>query len=175
MEFQNNDPKIGWAEASVAMTRFQGVKEAQRAEALRWGMSEGQANDYGQVAAWLDMEARQGTLRILRCTEDGGRIARHSVLLLQEDVCEVVPLDLGGWVSMSELRRGAHGGTEWLYKTEPIGDGWVRVEVMITDMFPDHEMFTRPDGSRIDLGFNDNEHFYSFTVEIHQKDLVDTF
>jgi hypothetical protein len=41
-------------------------------------------------------------------------------------------------------------------------------------MFPDHEMFKRSNGSHVDLGFNDNEHFYSFTIEIHQEDLVDT-
>ena len=75
---------------------------------------------------------------------------------------------------MSECKRGAHGGTAWLHKVERIDEEWLRVEVMITDMFPDHEMFKRSNGSRVDLGFNDNEHFYSFTVEIHQEDLVDT-
>lgn len=75
---------------------------------------------------------------------------------------------------MSELKRGAHGGTEWLYKAEPIGDEWLRVQVMITDNFPDHEMFKRPDGSRIDLGFNDDDHFYFFNVDIPMENLVDT-
>lgn len=176
MEFQNNDPKIGWAEASTVMSRFQEVKKAHRTEALSWGcMSEKQANDYGQVAAWLDMEARHRRLRVLRCTSDDGRVARHKVFLLEEEDGEVSSVEFGGWVSMSELKRGAYGGTDWLYKVEPINDEWVRVEIMITDMFPDHEMFKRSDGSRINLGFNDYDPFYSFTVEIHQDDLVDTF
>jgi hypothetical protein len=175
MEFQNNDPKIGWAEAAVGMARFNQVEEAERAEALLHGCSQQQAADRGRVAAWLDSEARQRRLRVLRCTSNGGRVARHHVLLLEHtDDGEVFSVDIGGWVSMSELKRGAHGGTEWLYKAERINEEWLRVEIMITDIFPDHEMFERSDGSRIDLGFNDNEHFYSFTVEIHQEDLVDT-
>ena len=175
MSFQNNDPKIGWTEASTVMSRFQEVKEAERAEALLHGCSQEQAADRGQVAAWLDSEARHRRLRVLRSTANGGRVARHHVLLLEHtDDGDVFSIDLGGWVSMSELKRGAHGGTAWLHKVERIDEEWLRVEVMITDRFPEHEMFKRSNGSRVDLGFNDNEHFYSFTIEIHQEDLVDT-
>jgi len=172
---QNQETVYSWAQASAEAIRFEQVKQAERAEALRFGSTQEQADDQGQVAAWLDKEARAGRLRILRCKADGGRIARHHVLLLEEnDDGEVVSLDIGGWCSMSELKRGAHGGTEWLYKAEPIGDEWLRVQVMITDNFPDHEMFKRPDGSRIDLGFNDDDHFYFFNVDIPMENLVDT-
>jgi hypothetical protein len=171
---QNQKNVYSWTDASKVAARYVEVFDAERAEALRIGYTQQQAADHGQVAAWLDKEARQRRLRVLRCTTDGGRIARHHVLLLEEEDGEVSSLDLGGYVPMSECKRGAHGGTAWLYKAEPINDEWLRVEVMITDMFPDHEMFKRSDGSRIDLGFNDNEHYYSFAVEIHQEDLVDT-
>lgn len=162
-----------WADASAAATRFQEVKQAAKKEVLY--LTEEQAEDYGQVAAWLDMTARQGTLRVLRGTVDGGRIARHNVFILEEEDGEVFSVDFGGYVSMGELKRGAHGGTDWLYNKDEIVDGYFRIEVMITDMFPDHEMFKRSDGSRIDLGFNDNEHFYTFTVDIPKKNLCDTF
>ena len=77
---------------------------------------------------------------------------------------------------MADLRRGAHERyTSWLYNKDEIVEGYFRIDVMITDMFPDHEMFKRSDGSRIDLGFNDNEHYYSFTVDIPKNDLCDTF
>jgi hypothetical protein len=172
----NDEVKYSWADASAMATRFQEVKRAAIAEAETFDLTEEQAEDYGQVTAWLDKEARQGTLRVVRCFKDGGRIARHNVLLLEEtDDGEVVSTDIGGYVSMAELKRGAHGGTNWLYEKEQVEAGWVRIEVMITDRFPDHPMFKRSDGSRIDLGFNDDEHFYFFTVTIRQEDLVDTF
>jgi hypothetical protein len=174
-EQDQNQGNVSWAQASAEAIRFEQVKQAERADALRFGSTQEQAADQGQVAAWLDKEARRRRLRVLRCTANGGRIARHHVLLLEEnDDGEVVSLDIGGYVHMEELRRGAHGGTAWLHKVDRINDEWLRVEIMITDIFPDHEMFKRSDGSRIDLGFNDNEHYYSFTVEIHQEDLVDT-
>jgi hypothetical protein len=46
---------------------------------------------------------------------------------------------------------------------------------MITDMFPDHPMFKRADGSEVELGFNDNDHFHLFDVVIHEADLFDEF
>jgi hypothetical protein len=172
----NEEPKYSWANASVAMTRFQEVKAATKKEALTWYKTKEQAEDYAQVAAWLDMTARQGTLRVLRSTTDGGRIACHDVLLLEEEEDgEVNSIEFGGYVSMSELKRGAHGGTAWLYNKDEIVEGYFRIEVMITDAFPDHPMFKRSDGSRIDLGFNDNEHFYSFTVNIPKENLADAF
>lgn len=170
------DNTHAWADASKIASRYVEVFDAERAEALRIGYTPQQAADHGQVAAWLDKEARQGRLRVLRCTTDGGRIARHHVFLLEEVDGEVSSLDLGGYVSMADLRRGAHERyTSWLYNKDEIVEGYFRIDVMITDMFPDHEMFKRSDGSRIDLGFNDNEHYYSFTVDIPKNDLCDTF
>jgi len=171
----NEEPKYSWANASVAATRFQEVKRAALAEAQTYSLTKEQAEDYAQVAAWLDMTARQGTLRVLRSTTDGDRIACHDVLLLEEEDGEVNSIEFGGYVSMSELKRGAHGGTAWLYDKDEIVEGYFRIEVMITDQFPDHPMFKRSDGSRVDLGFNDNEHFYSFRVDIPKENLSDAF
>ena len=157
-----------WAQASANASRFQQVKQATIAE-MSW-LPEAEAADYGQVAAWLDRLAQNRQLKIIRGM-DGG-YAYHKVLILEEEEDgEVFSTDIGGYVSMAELRMGAHGGTGWLYAKEEVADGWVRIEVMITDTFPQHEMFKRANGDRIELGFNDNEHFYSFTVTIHKDDL----
>jgi hypothetical protein len=128
--------------------------------------------DYRQVEAWLDALAKNRQVKVVRCTADGGRIARHKVLILDG---EVISVDIGGYASMAELKRGSHGGTEWLHKVEPLADGWVRIEVMITDLFPEHAMFQRPNGTKVDLGFNDNEHYYMFPLVICGDDLTDAF
>ena len=161
-----------WAKASATMTRWREIYDAVRAQALSFHIAEDVANDNAQVEAWLDMLARERCLRVTRTTADGGCIARHMVEILDEDSV----MECGGYVYMGELRRGAYGGVGWLKEREDCGDGWVRIAVMITaDMFPDHDMFKRADGSCINLGFNDNDHFYEFKVEIHQDDLIDEY
>ena len=174
------EPKLNaWAQASADAIRFQEVKQAERAKALEHGasqfMTESNAEDCGQVAAWLDRLARFGQLRVTRTTADEGRIANHIVEILDEVDGEVVSIDCGGYVEMSELRRGYCGGTDWLYAKEEVSDGWVRITVMITDMFPNHEMFKRADGSDVSLGFNDADHFYQFDVTLPVANLFDEF
>ena len=169
-----------WSQASADALRFQQVKQEERAKALKYGvskfMTESNAEDCGQVAAWLDRLARNGQLRVTRTTADEGRVASHIVEILDENEDgEVVSIECGGYVEMWELKRGYCGGTDWLYAKEEVSDGWVRITVMITDMFPDHEMFKRADGSEVELGFNDDDHFYLFDVTLHQTDLFDEF
>jgi len=168
-----------WSQASADALRFQQVKQEERAKALKYGvskfMTESNAEDCGQVAAWLDRLARNGQLRVTRTTADEGRVASHIVEILDEVDGEVVSIECGGYVEMWELKRGYCGGTDWLYAKEEVSDGWVRITVMITDMFPDHEMFKRADGSDVELGFNDDDHFYLFDVILHETDLFDEF
>ena len=168
---QETEIKHGWVKASEVMVRYRKVFDSAKEDARAW-CTEAQAEDYGQVSAWLDSLAQSRRLKVVRRTSDGGRIACHDVLILDEVEGELYT-ECGGYVSMSELRRGAHGGMEWLRAMEDLGNGWVRIEVMITDCFPDHEMFARADGARMNLGFNDNQHFFSFMVEIHGDDLTD--
>jgi hypothetical protein len=177
---QNQENVQSWATASAQAIRFEQVKQAERAKALSHGateyMTESNAEDCGQIAAWLDRLACNGQLRVIRTTADEGRIASHIVEILHENEDgEVVSTECGGYVPMWELRRGYCGGTDWLYAKEEVSHGWVRIAVMITDNFPDHPMFKRADGSDVELGFNDNDHFHLFEVVIHEADLVDEF
>jgi hypothetical protein len=175
------EPKLNaWAQASADAIRFQEVKQAERAKALAHGasqfMTESNAEDCGQVAAWLDRLARFGQLRVCRTTGDGGRLARHYVEIVDENEEGIIGIiECGGYVEMSELRRGYCGGTDWLYAKKEVSDRWVRITVMITDTHPDHPMFKRADGSDVSLGFNDGDHFYLFDVIIHQDFLFDEF
>jgi hypothetical protein len=163
-----------WAKAAEGMARWRHIFDEEEAAALGAGCTNDQAYDHGQVAAWLDSIARNRQLRVQRYFADSGRIARHRVeILLENEEGEIYTVECGGRAFMQELKRA--GDTEWLYKKEELGEGWVRIELMITDRHPDHEMFTRADGKGIDLGFNDNEHYYTFMVEIHQDDLFNNF
>ena len=166
-----------WATASANAIRWRQVFDKELAEA-RTRTTEEEANDNAQVAAWLDHLARRRQLRVTRTSADDGRIARHMVEIIEEnDDGEVVCIECGGYVYMSELRRGAYGGDAWLYKRQDLGQGWLRVSLMITDLCfsIDHPMFKRKDGSSVYLGFNDNDHFYEFMVDIHHDDLRDEY
>ena len=163
----------GWVKASAAMQRWREVFDAAKQEALGWHSTEKHAHDYGQVTAWLDLHAQMRRLRITRCIAGKhNQWAQHKVSILEEVDGELQTLECGGYVEMSELRRS--GDVIWPFEKEELDDGWVRLDIMITDMFPVHEMFQRSDGSQIDLGFNDNEHYYAFTVTVHKDDLIDS-
>jgi hypothetical protein len=163
-----------WAKAAEGMARWRQIFDEEEAAALGAGCSNDQAYDHGQVAAWLDSHARNRRLHVQRYFPDSGRITRHRVeILLENEEGETYAVECGGRAFMEDLKRA--GDTDWLYKRQEIGEGWVRIELMITDRHPDHEMFTRADGKGIDLGFNDSEHYYTFLVEIHQDDLFDNY
>jgi len=167
----NQDP-------STIVARYIEILEAEREKALRQGYTHEQATDRGQVVAWLDKEARQGRLRIMRsmANKGGRRISLHNVFLLEEKDGEMSSVaDIGGWVSMAEIRGLNERYTSWLTGKDEIVYGYFRIKVMITDTFTDHEMFKRSDGSRIDLGFNVFAHQYLFTVDIPIEHLVDAF
>lgn len=162
----------GWTEASATMRRWSTVYAAALKEAQDWSLTLEQRNDYAQVTAWLDMYAQMRRLRVVRTV--GGKYdeyAQHKVSILEEVDGELDTMECGGYAFISELRRS--GDMNLMFEMETLADDWVRVDLMITDQFPAHEMFQRADGSRIDLGFNDDEHYHVFSVTMHKDDLTD--
>jgi hypothetical protein len=146
--------------------RYNEVYEEEYRESRQWASDE-VARDRSKVAACLDALARRGLLKVQRYVSDSGWV-RHRVYVLNEDGEDVA--ECGGRVEVYELRRS---GESWPVEKERLTDGRLRIELMITDRLPDIEMFRRKDGSRMDLGFNDNEHYYSFSVVMDEKDLED--
>ena len=161
-----------WEHAYASASRFTEVTATATEEALAMGYSADQAADYAQVTAWLDCFARTRRLRVVR-TVAGlyNEYVRHIVSFLEDIDGELGIVECGGYAEMSELRRS--GDAAWPFEKNDLGDGWVSMDLMITDRFPDHEVFQRPDGSRIDFGFNDNEQYYIVSVTMHQDDLID--
>lgn len=161
-----------WAKASATMQRLNTVFDAAKQEALGWYWTEKQAHDYAQVSAWLDVHAQTRRLRVTRTIAGKyNQWAQHKVSILEEVDGELQTLECGGYAEIGELRRS--GDANWPFEKEELEDGWVRLDIMITDVFPAHEMFQRSDGSRIDLGFHGEEHYYAFTITMHKDDLID--
>jgi len=156
----------------IPMMRWRQMFRQERKESLRNGMTEEQANDRGQVAAWLDNLARTHRLRVERYIEDGfDRIVRHRVHILDRED-DTYAVKCGGSLDMSKLVWGE----DWPFRTYALDNHWYMIELMITDVIPEHEMFKRPDGSKVDLGFNGKNHqLCSFVVEIHDDELVGDF
>lgn len=154
------------------MQRWREVFTAAQQEAQGWHCTDKQAHDYAQVAAWLDMFAQMRRLRITRTIAGKyNEYAQHKVSILEEVDGELETLECGGYAEMGELRRS--GDADWPFEKEELENGWVRLDIMITDMFPVHEMFQRSDGSRIDLGFHGEDHYHVFSVTMHKDDLID--
>jgi hypothetical protein len=174
MNVENGCPLVtpekpnGWVEASATMLRWREVFAAAYKEAEDWHLTAEQRNDYAQVTAWLDKYAQMRHLRVVRTIAGKYKeYAQHKVSILED----LETIECGGYASMSELHRC--GDAYLLFEKETLGNGWIRVELMITDQFPTHEMFQRADGSRIDLGFNDDDHYHVFAVSMHEDDLTD--
>lgn len=163
-----------WAEAALSVQRWNKVWDEAKEEALRYNQNTDQAADYAHVTAWLDCFARTRRLRVVRAVAGlYNEYVRHIVSFLEDVDGELEAIQCGGFIYMGELRRD--GDAKWPFKKQDLGDGWVRVDLMITSDFPNHEVFQRADGSRIDLGFNDNEPYYIITVTMRQDDLIDEF
>jgi hypothetical protein len=161
-----------WTDASATMRRWSTVYAAALKEAQDWSLTVEQRNDYAQVTSWLDMYAQMRRLRVVRTIAGKyNEYAQHKVSILEEVDGELNTIECGGYALMSELQRC--GDANLLFEKEELGNDWVLVELMITDQFPAHEMFQRVDGSRIDLGFNDDDHYYVFSVTMHKDDLKD--
>jgi hypothetical protein len=152
------------------MTRWRAMFRQERTASLRAGMTEDQANDRGQVAAWLDNMARTRRLRIERYIEDGmDRIVHHKISLLDKEDDETV---CRGSLDMAKMVWGE----DWPFRTDTLGDDWYQITLMINDELPEHAMFKRPDGSTVDLGFNGTNHqLCSFSIDVHTSDIVCDF
>ena len=159
--------------------RFEQVKQAEYTTQLeyvdgRYNTKES-AEDNAHVTAWLDKLARRRQLRVERCLTDWYTACHYISILDKNEKGEPTTIECGSEVHMSELKRGYLGGGEWLYNKQEVSEDWVRVKLMIGDNFPDHPMFKRADGSRVDLGFNDDDHYFLFNVVIHKRDLFDNY
>ncbi len=141
---------------STMETRYRMVFELERLESLLEGCTEESAFDRGQIAAWLDHYALNRRLRVERSIHNG--IIQHRLDFMDR----LAPLECGGW--------GLIENYDWAMQSETLEDGWVRIEVMITKVFPDHAMFKRANGERIDLGYTD-KNYYTFLVDIHPTDV----
>jgi hypothetical protein len=132
------------------------------------------AHDYALIAARLDQAASSRHLQVSRYkTLD---ICYHFVqLIVEEENGEIYSLEMGGYISIAELNHDAHSDREFPFKKEALEGGKVRIQLMITDEYPDDPFFLREDGqTKVNLGFNDKP-YYVFEVTLFEEDLKDNF
>ena len=148
-----------WANLASVQAQFRETFTLERLESLQEGCTEEVAFDRGQIAAWLDNYALNRRLRVERSFHNG--IVQHRVEFMEENRL-AFPLECGGWAALENY--------DWALHKQPLDGGWVRIEVMISNIFPNHEIFKRADGSPINLGYN-GVNYYTFLVDMHPDDL----
>lgn len=148
---------------------YQQIYDATIEEEKSYGYTEDVLRDRAQVNAHLNVLAANGRLRVRRIFRE--RVWVHRVEILNENRDEVLE-ECGGYISVGELNRDSYMKS-CLSQTENMGNGFYRVDLMISDLLPDIYVFERESGLNVDLGFNDYSTYYIFTVILNEKDIED--
>lgn len=127
--------------------------------------SEDVRRDRAQVNAHLNVLAENGRLRVSRIFRECMWVHRVEILDENGDVLA----ECGGHISVGELNRDSYTKS-CLSQTENMGNGFFRIDLMISDIFPDIYVFKRDSGKNVDLGFNDYSSYYIFSVILHEND-----
>jgi len=147
---------------------YQQIYEATMEEEKSYSHTEDVRRDRAQVTAYLNVLAENGRLKVSRIFRE--RVWVHRVEILDEN--GDVLAECGGHISVGELNRDSYTKS-CLSQTENIVNGFCRIDLMISDIFPDIYVFKRDSGKNVDLGFNDYSSYYIFTVIMSEEDIQD--
>ena len=123
-------------------------------------------SDYARVHAFLQDMATQRRIKVIRTSRRDICSWSHHVSFLYADGKEmartcgyIVDIDvlLGKW------------DEKYVKWSERVDDEHTKIHLMISDS-PPKEV---PELENVDLGFNDNEHYYGFDVVMHNDDIAD--
>ena len=151
-----------------APNMYQQIYQETMEEEKSYSNTEDVRRDRAQVNAHLNVLAQCGRLKVRRIFRE--RVWAHRVEILDEN--GDVLADCGGHISVGELNRDSYMKS-CLSQKEIMGDGFCRIDLMITDIFPNIYVFKRDSGENVDLGFNDYSSYYIFSVILHENDLED--
>jgi hypothetical protein len=125
-------------------------------------------SDYDRVHTFLQDMATQRRLKVIRTSRKDILNWSHDVSFLDADGKEIawtcgyiVDIDvyLGKW------------DEKYVKWSERVDDVHTKIHLMISDS-PPKEI---PELANVDLGFNDNDHYYGFDVVMHNDDIEDDF
>lgn len=125
--------------------------------------------DRAQVHSWLTIFAETGRLFVKRNSHRGSW--NHSVSILDGDGNVIATT--GGFITGVDvlLGRWDHEFVRW---TEKVDDEHSRIRLMTDTRLPDIPVFQRADGTRVDLGWND-DYFECFDILLRNDAIEDDF
>ena len=126
--------------------------------------------DYDRVHTFLQDMATQRRIKVLRTSRKDIRNWSHDVSFHDADGKEkartcgyILDIDvlLGKW------------DEKYVKWSERVDDNHTKIHLMISDSPPNDG--TVPELENVDLGFNDNDHYYGFDIVMHNDDIEDDF
>jgi hypothetical protein len=125
--------------------------------------------DRSQVHSWLTIFAETGRLIVQRNSRPGRW--NHNISILDGDGNVIA--STCGFVTGVDVLLGKWD-QEFVRWTQKVDDDHSRIRLMTSTILPDIPVFQRADGTRVDLGWND-DYFECFDVVLHNDAIEDNF
>lgn len=127
-----------------------------------------EGRDYERVQAFLQELASQRRIQVLRTSRHDISNWSHYVTFLDTDGQKMA--HTCGYIFSIDVYLGKWD-EKYVKWSERVDDDHTKIHLMISDR-PPKEI---PEFKNVDLGFNDNEHYYGFDVIMHNDDIEDDF
>ena len=127
-----------------------------------------EGQDYNRVHTFLQELATQRRVQVLRTSRWDIHNWSHYVTFLDTDGNEIA--HTRGYIFSIDVRLGKWD-EKYVKWSERVDDDHTKIHLMISDR-PPQEI---PEFKNVDLGFNDNEHYYGFDIVMHNDDITDDF
>ena len=124
--------------------------------------------DYDRVHTFLQDMATQRRIQVVRTSRGDINNWSHYVTFLDTGGNEIA--HTCGCIFSIDVHLGKWD-EKYVKWSERVDDEHTKIHLMISDR-PPREI---PEFKNVDLGFNDNEHYYGFDVVMHNDDIEDDF
>ena len=125
-------------------------------------------SDYDRVHTFLQDMATQRRIKVIRTSRKDICNWSHDVSFLDADGKEMAWTC--GYIVDHDVFLGKWD-EKYVKWSERVDDDHTKIHLMISDS-PPKEI---PELANVDLGFNDNDHYYGFDVVMHNDDIEDDF
>ena len=124
--------------------------------------------DYDRVHTFLQDMASERRIKVIRTSRRDISNWSHSISFLDTDGKKMA--HTCGYILDIDVHLGKWD-EKYVKWSERVDDYHTRIHLMISDS-PPREI---PEFKNVDLGFNDNDHYYGFDVVMHNDDIEDDF
>ena len=124
--------------------------------------------DYERVHEFIQGLANQRRIKVVRVSRWDTSNWSHYVTFLDIDGNKMAHTH--GYIFSISVHLGKWD-ERYVKWSERVDDDHTKIHLMISDR-PPKEI---PEFKNVDLGFNDNEHYYGFDIVMHNDDITDDF